>query len=63
MKHERLNSYQDVYVSACGQPFQNRRLGLAHEKECTSCAIACEAMRQEKEQSLGLGPEDLARDI
>ena len=34
---ERLNSYQDVYVAACGEIFTSYALGRDHEKSCPSC--------------------------
>ena len=34
---ERLNSYQDIYVAACGAVFYNHKQGLDHEKGCPSC--------------------------
>lgn len=35
-----LQSYQDVYVAACGLPFTSRRLGVQHESECPACNAA-----------------------
>lgn len=32
-----LNSYQDVYVAECGEPFRSRREGQAHENTCHAC--------------------------
>ena len=37
---DRLNSYQDVYVAACGEIFTSTRLGLDHEKGCLECQQA-----------------------
>ena len=34
---DRLNSYQDVYVAACGEIFTSTALGTAHEEGCPSC--------------------------
>ena len=31
------NSFQDLYVAACGMALPSRAQGLAHERECPTC--------------------------
>lgn len=33
-----VDSYQSIYVAACGQQFVNHRLGVEHERSCHACA-------------------------
>jgi hypothetical protein len=37
MKHEVLNSYQQLYVAMCGQQFTTHKAGRGHERNCPAC--------------------------
>ena len=37
MKNEFLDSYQQIYVVACGIPYPNRVAGRKHEGHCWAC--------------------------
>jgi hypothetical protein len=37
MKHEVLDSYQQIYVAMCGQQFTRWDAGRRHEKHCPAC--------------------------
>jgi len=30
-------SFQDIYVAACGEPFDTRKQGVEHERRCGEC--------------------------
>ena len=32
-----VNSYQDIYVAACGEDFASHAVGIDHERNCPMC--------------------------
>ena len=46
---ELLDSYQQIYVSLCGQQFVNRVFGEQHELYCIKCIALAADLSNDKE--------------
>lgn len=42
--------YTDVYIAACLRPFNTRREGLAHERNCPDCQRAIRGDEETEDQ-------------
>jgi len=47
-------SFQDIYVAACGEPFNTRASGVSHERSCPACWAAMNAEQSQPDDSYSL---------